>query len=109
MTADTYGMEHLAAPKITATQLRQVLATRAGLLAQDMADGRTYAYPKGLTKAEAMDESLVVVLTHDEAASYLAEADGDHARAAKVAALVLAWEMEQIDRRLAATAKADEL
>lgn len=89
------------APRITATHLRQALATPAGVVIQDLADGSTYALPCGLTKAQSMDDSLIVVLTHDEAASYLQAADGSHAAAARTATVVLAWECELLDSRLA--------
>lgn len=89
------------APRITATLLRQALATPAGAIVQDMADGSTYALPHGLTKAQTLDDSLVVVLTHGEASSYLAAADGSHGQAARSATTVLAWEIELLDRQLA--------
>jgi hypothetical protein len=89
------------APRITALHLRQALATPAGVVVQDLADGSTYALPHGLTKAQALDDSIVVVLTRDEAASYLAAADGSHPAAARAATTVLAWEIDLIDTRLA--------
>lgn len=92
------------APKITATQLRLALATRAGVIVQDLADGSTYALPKGLTKLQALDGNLCVVLPHEEAAFYLTEADGNHAKAARLATTVLAWEIQQMDARIAAWA-----
>lgn len=106
MTADDYGMD--TAPRITATALRQCLATRAGVIVQDLADGATYALPKGLSKAESMDDSLVVVLTYEEAAFYLREADGSRATAARAATAVIGWEIGQIDARLAAWAARGE-
>lgn len=92
------------APRITATLLRQALATPAGVVVQDLADGATYALPHGLTKAQSLDDSLIVVLTAAEAASYLRSADGHHAAAARAATTVLQWECELIDSRLAAWA-----
>jgi hypothetical protein len=107
--SDTQDMtESTDAPRITATALRQALATRAGVIVQDLADGAVYAVPHGLTKAQTLDDSLVVVLTRDEAASYLAAADGRHADAARAASTVLAWEIEFVDRQLAAAAGRSE-
>lgn len=102
MRADKRRMSE--APKITAAQLRQALATRAGLIVQDMADGRTYALPQGMTKQQTMDDSLVVVLTNEAAESYVLEADGSYAKAARTATTVLAWEISFIDEQLAAWA-----
>lgn len=92
----------MTAPKITANHLRQALATPVGVVVQDMADGRVYALPHGLTKVQSMDDSLVVLLTNTAADSYVREADGSYARAARTATTVLAWEISYIDEQIAA-------
>lgn len=97
------------APRITATALRQALATSAGVVVQDLADGTTFALPYGLTKLQALDESLVVVATNREAADMLAAHGGRHADAARALTVLRSWEVDMLDRQLAAyAAKADQ-
>lgn len=93
--------ESTDAPRITATALRQALATSAGVIVQDLADGSTFALPYGLTKLQAMDDSLIVVATHSEAADMLAFHDGRHSDAARALTVLRAWEIELLDRQLA--------
>lgn len=92
------------APRITAAVLRQALATAAGVVVQDVATGVTFALPQGMTKLQTMDETLVVVLTNDEAESYVRGAGGQYGPAAKTATTVLAWEIETVEARLTARA-----
>jgi hypothetical protein len=80
-----------AAPRITTLTLRAVLSTRDGV-AVWLPSGDVEAAPAGLTKAQGMDPALVVVLTHGEAVSLLAAADGDHRAAAEAATAVLRWQ-----------------
>lgn len=80
------------APRITLTVLRAVLASRQGVAVWLPDLGEVEAAPTGLTKAQALSPSLVVVLTHEEAASYLTAADGDHKAAAVAASATLAWQ-----------------
>jgi hypothetical protein len=79
------------APRITTTALRAVLSTRDGL-ALWLPSGDVEAAPTGLTKAQATDPSLVVILTHAEAVSFLAATDGEHRAAAVAATATLAWQ-----------------
>lgn len=78
----------LPAPRITVLTLRAVLATGEGVAVQ-LPTGGVEAAPTGLTKAQANDADLVVVLTHDEAAAFTASTDGDHKAAAAAATAVL--------------------
>lgn len=96
--------EQLPSPRLTATHLRQALATPVGVVVQDATTGRVFALPHGLTKPQALDETLVVVLTQREAAWYVEAAAGSYAAAARNATTVVRWEIEQIDARLAAWA-----
>lgn len=93
--------QQIGAPKVTGAQLRAVLAhpSREGVVLQ-LPTGDTEAAPAGLTKAQALDPNLVVVLTYGETVDYMAAADGDteaqRARAAAAAATtVLAWQHER--------------
>lgn len=81
-----------SAPRITVTVLRAVLASRSGVAVWLPDLGLVEAAPTGLTKAQAMSPELVVVLTHDEAASYLTAAGLDHKAAAVAATATLAWQ-----------------
>lgn len=103
MASDNGYMTETAtpAPRITATHLRQALATAEGVVVQDATSGDVYALPHGLTKLQATDGNLVVILTNAEAVSYLHAAEGHHGRAAQKATTILAWELELIDTRLA--------
>lgn len=80
------------APRVSVSALRAVLASREGVAVWLPDLGEVEAAPSGLTKAQSLDPSLVVVLTHDEAVSYLASADGDHRAAAVAASATLAWQ-----------------
>src|SRR3569833_401361 len=93
--------EATPAPRITATQLRQALATRDGVVVQQQSTGATYALPQGMTKLQTLDGDLVVVLTNGEAAAYLRAAAGSYAKAARAATPELEWEIRMIDERLA--------
>lgn len=89
----------LAAPKVTATQLRAVLATDEGVLVH-LPTGDTEAAPEGLTKRQALDASIVVVLDAREARSFLVAADGDteaarYTAAARAASAVIGWRYAQ--------------
>ena len=94
-------MTETPAPLITATLLRQALATRAGVIVQDATTGATYAQPQGLTKSQSQDPTLVVVLTNEECEFYVRGAGGRHAAAARTASTVLRWEIEYVEARLA--------
>jgi len=96
------NMTELPAPRITATQLRQALATRDGVVVQQQSTGAVYALPQGMTKAQSMDGDLVVLLTNEAAASYVREAGSNYGKAARTATTVLAWEIEFVDAQLAA-------
>jgi hypothetical protein len=95
----------ITAPKITAPLMRQALATRAGVVVQDATTGAVYALPQGMTKLQSMDGNLVVVLTNDEAESYVTAAAGNYGQAARTATTVLAWEIDTIESRLTAAAQ----
>lgn len=94
----------LAAPRVTAAHLRQALVTRDGVVVQDATTGVTYALPQGMTKRQAMDETLIVVLTHGEAEAYVTAAGGQYGPAARAATTVLGWEIETVEARLSAGA-----
>lgn len=79
------------APRITVTTLRAVLSTPAGV-AVWLPTGDVEAAPTGLTKAQAMDPTLVVVLTSAEARSFLDATQGDERAAAVAATAALAWQ-----------------
>jgi hypothetical protein len=89
------------APRITATHLRQALATRAGVVVQDQRDGVVRAIPQGLTKLQSQDPDLVVLLTNEEAEFYVRGAGGSYGAGARTATTVLRWEFETIEANLA--------
>jgi hypothetical protein len=91
---------NIGAPQITATMLRQALATRAGVVVQDALIGTVYALPQGMTKLQTMDDTLVVIVTNQAAQDYVLECGGSYGRAAKLATLMLAWELETIEVNL---------
>jgi hypothetical protein len=90
-----------SAPRITATHLRQALATRAGVVVEQQSTGAVYALPQGLTKSQSQDGDLIVLVTNEVAESYVREAAGNYAKAAKTATTILAWEIATIEARLA--------
>ncbi|MGY1652862.1 hypothetical protein [Geodermatophilus sp. SYSU D01119] len=57
---------------------------RAGVIVQTD-DGEVVGMPHGLTAGQAEDPSLVVVLTHDQAAAHVADAGGRLSTAARLA------------------------
>lgn len=95
----TLALTALQAPAVTGMQLRTVLATDRGVLVH-LPTGDTEAAPEGLTKAQALDPALVVVLDAAEARSFLAAADGRteaarYSAAARSASAVMAWRYAQ--------------
>lgn len=91
-------------PTITANLLRQATATRAGVIVEQQSTGAVYALPQGMTKLQTQDGDLVVIVTNAAAETYVDEADGNYAKAAKTATTILAWEIATIEARLAAYA-----
>lgn len=96
-------------PKVTATHLRQALATRAGVVVQDQRDGVVRALPQGLTKLQSQDPDLVVLLANEECEFYVRGAGGSYATGARTASTVLRWEFETIEANLARYAAGGEL
>jgi hypothetical protein len=115
MRVDLYGMDATNtpdAPRITSAHLRLALATRHGLIGQDLRSGMVIAFPAGLSKTEAMDPELVVLIDNQQARWFVDNVGGSYTDAAKSATAILAWESQVIDARLAAwaakTAEADK-
>jgi hypothetical protein len=84
----------IPAPRITTSTLRTVVSDRNAVAVQ-MPTGDVEAAPSGLTKLQSMNPDLVVVLDYAAAASFLADAAGDHKAAAATATAVLRWQHAQ--------------
>lgn len=121
MTSDKHGYPHgvirlnLAAiradyqgvtdaPRISTAHIRLTLGDRRAVVAQDLRSGMVIAMPAGLSKTEAADPDLCVILTHDQARSFYDLVGENYEAAARSATAILAFEMQTIDARLAAWA-----
>lgn len=83
-----------SAPKITADAIRRVLGHSDSVVVHLLGIDFVDVAETGLSKAQAANENIVVVLTSAEARTYMDAADGDAAKAARTATAVLA--MEQV-------------